>query len=111
MNTKASNRFGKVSRHYLKEFTTCFQTSCLRICNAFENVQDVYTHVFDTCLICVFCSTPGSMNRLFSDFLGNSRGSFWGCSGLFGSVWERFWDENWGNIRGENSSEVVNETI
>ena len=42
---------------------------------------------------------------------GNLKGSFWGCTRLLGSLWERFVQENWGNIRGENPSEVGNETI
>ena len=30
---------------------------------------------------------------------------------ILGDTWERFWEENWGTIRGQNPSEVVNETI
>ena len=55
--------------------------------------------------------TPYSMNGLFSEFFKKGRGSFWGCSGLFGGVWETFWKENWSKICGEKPSEVPNETI
>ena len=44
-------------------------------------------------------------------FSGNLRGSFWRCSGLFGGAWERFVEENWSEIGGENPSEVPNETL
>ena len=53
----------------------------------------------------------GRLIDYLTTFPGNLRGSFWGCSGLFGGVWEGFLEENWGKILGENPSEVVNETI
>ena len=52
--------------------------------------------------------TPGSMNRLFSDFFRKFEGVI---LEVFGTIWEGFWEENRGQILGENPSEVVNETI
>ena len=54
---------------------------------------------------CSDVSTPGSMNGLYSDLFKKFEGI---NLGVCGTIWERFWEENWSTAPEENASKAVN---